>query len=157
MKKALIFLGCVALAFVPALSGYVSRPDAWYEALVKPPLQPPNWIFGPVWMGLYLMMGIAHGLFATAPVAAEQKRSGHIFQVLQLTLNAAWSLIFFGARAPLVAGIEILVLLAFILLTMRAFVKVSRPAAYLLVPYVAWVSFATYLNWGVVVLNRAGS
>ena len=155
MKKALIFIGCIILAYLPALGGLISRPDAWYQSLVKPPLHPPSWIFAPVWTTLYLLIGIAHGLYTTtAPRGATGKQRGHVVYLMQLALNAAWSPLFFGARAPLAAGIEILVLLIFIAMTMAAFAKVARPAALLLLPYLAWVTFASYLNWGIVVLNR---
>jgi tryptophan-rich sensory protein len=154
MRRAAIFAGCILLAYLPSLSGYVARPDAWYRALAKPPLQPPDWVFAPVWLTLYLLMGIAHGIYAVSPSpTGGSKARGHVLQVLQLALNAAWSLIFFGAHAPLAAGIEILALLVVIALTMRAFAQVSRPAALLLLPYLAWVGFATYLNWGIVARN----
>eukprot|EP01031_Cornospumella_fuschlensis_P010248 gene10248-12567_t len=154
MKKVLLFAGCLLLAFLPALSGFVTRPDAWYDALSKPPLQPPPWIFAPVWTLLYALMGIAHGLYTVTPAPGITKGRGHTLQIIQLALNAAWSLLFFGAHSPLVAGIEILVLLIAIALTAHAFGRVSNAARWLLYPYLAWVSFATYLNWGLVWLNR---
>jgi translocator protein len=155
MKRVLTFVLCLLLAYLPAFSGYIARPDAWYQTLAKPPLHPPDWIFAPVWMLLYLLIGIAHGLYATKPVEpGRSKARGHMLQVLQLTLNAAWSPLFFGAHAPLAAGIEILILLAAIALTIQAFAKISRSAAILLWPYLAWACFASYLNWGIVALNR---
>ena len=156
MNRAATIAACILVAFLPALTGFISRPDSWYEALIKPPLQPPSWVFGPVWMVLYFLTGLAYGLFTVAkpriPVAS--KIPGHCFFIIQLALNAAWTPLFFGLRSPLFAGVEILFLLAFIAATIQAFFAVSRAAGYLLIPYFAWVAFATYLNWGVVSLNR---
>lgn len=152
MNKIILFVGCILLAFLPALAGVVSKPDDWYEALAKPPLQPPPWIFAPVWTLLYLMIGIAHGFFCTVE-ARRGKSRGQVFYFTQLILNAAWSPIFFGLHQPLLAGLEIVVLLVMVVLTVREFSKVSPVSARLLYPYVAWLCFATYLNWGVVLLN----
>ncbi len=157
MKSFLLFLGCLVLAFLPALSGFVTRPDDWYFALVKPPLNPPPWIFAPVWTLLYALMGISHFLYTTSIAPAPRlhhKARGHAFYVIQLVLNAAWSLIFFAGRNPVVAGIDILLLLALIVATVTAFARFSAAAACLLVPYLLWVSFATYLNLGIAWLNR---
>lgn len=142
----------LGLAYTPALSVFVAQPDAWYEGLTKPPLKPPNWVFGPVWTALYGMMGVAHYLYREAD--APDKTPGQLLYLLQLLLNGLWSILFFRHRAPRLALINIIFLLLAIALTICAFRRVSRPAALLLVPYLIWVSFATYLNAGICFLNQ---
>jgi tryptophan-rich sensory protein len=120
--------------------------------LLKPAWNPPAWVFGPVWTVLYLMMAVAAWLvwrrrgFAGAPWALG------LF-VLQLALNTLWSAIFFGLRRPGVAAIEILLLWLAILATLIAFAPVSRLAAILLAPYLAWVTFAAVLNFTIWRMN----
>lgn len=128
--------------------------DTWYAALNKPVFNPPNWIFAPVWIGLYLLMGISlYLILIKEPRDAAVRKALWVFGV-QLVLNAVWTPLFFGARLPLVAFIEILVLWVFILLTIIKFKPISRLAAYLLVPYFLWVSFASVLNGALWLLNR---
>lgn len=145
MKNWKLLAGCLALAFVPALSGVVSKPDEWYRSLEKPPGNPPSWVFAPVWTTLYAMMGIAHYLYTTAQ-SNESKSSGHALYAGQLLLNGTWTLVFFGAKAPCAALVNIVALWAMILFTARTFNRQSPGAARLLIPYLLWVSFATYLN-----------
>lgn len=123
----------------------------WYSTLVLPVLNPPSWIFGPVWTLLYLLMGIAAYLVWQQ---GKKKRSIPIkVFALQLFLNSIWSILFFGLQKPGLALIDILTLLISIVWTMVLFFKISKPAAYLLVPYILWVSFATYLNYSIWILN----
>lgn len=130
----------------------VSSNPAWYAALAKPALNPPSWLFAPVWTALYLMMGIAAFLVwrGSSPVSAKNEagriRGALAIFTLQLVLNTLWSVIFFGLHNIFGALIEIVLLWFAILWTVIAFHRISRPAAYLLVPYLLWVSFATYLN-----------
>ena len=145
MKNWKLLFGCLALAFLPSLSGLVAKPDEWYRGLEKPKLNPPSWIFAPVWTTLYLMMGVAHYLYATAQ-SSDEKRAGHALYAGQLLLNGTWSLVFFGAKAPGAALTNIAALWVMILFTMREFHRKSPRAAKLLIPYLLWVSFATYLN-----------
>ena len=145
--------------------------DTWYLTLRKSPLNPPGWVFGPVWTMLYTFMGIA--LYRAwmsvrrAPVAAEGGGvgvTGASSEVAarvsftpfwtQLALNTAWSLVFFGLRQPLGALVTLVALLLGIVATIRSFGRVDRPAAWLLVPYAVWVTFAGYLNASVWWLNR---
>jgi tryptophan-rich sensory protein len=128
--------------------------DTWYAALNKPVFNPPNWIFAPVWIGLYVLLGISlYLVLVKEPRDAAVKSALWVFGV-QLVLNAVWTPLFFGARLPLVAFIEILVLWGFIVLTIIKFKPISKVAAYLLVPYLLWVSFASVLNGALWLLNR---
>ncbi len=129
----------------------------WYKTLVRPFLAPPNWVFGPVWTTLFLMMGIS--LF----LVWEKDRKSKIAKIalsvfaLQLVLNTLWSILFFGLHNPLLAFIEIIFLWLAILASIILFSKISKPAAWLLVPYILWVSFASYLNFSFAMSNGTNS
>jgi tryptophan-rich sensory protein len=127
--------------------------QAWYAGLVKPALNPPSWVFGPVWTTLYFLMGIA--AFLVWRMGWERKEVKMALGVfgIQLFLNAIWSIIFFGLHSPGWALVDIALLWLAIVWTMVVFYKISKPAAYLLVPYLLWVSFASYLNYAILVLN----
>ncbi len=152
MSHGKLLAKCMGLAFLPALSGFVTRPDASYLALQKPPFNPPSWVFAPVWTTLYAMMGWAHFEYSKTPSRFD-KSVGNRLQVMQLLLNGTWSLAFFGLKSPKLALFNIVLMLIAILATMRAFSLVSKRAMWLFVPYLMWVWFATYLNAGIVVLN----
>lgn len=155
MKTALRFALCVLLCFVPAVAGVVARPDGWYFQLVKPALNPPPWVFAPVWTMLYLMMGVALFLHRSATLGGHPlgPRGTWLFAG-QLLLNGVWSPLFFGLKSPVLAAVDIVLLLTAIVLTQRVFFQTSRLAGWLLAPYLAWVSFATYLNVSIAWLNR---
>lgn len=131
----------------------ISAIQEWYPILVKPALNPPSWIFGPVWTTLYVMMGVAAFLV--------WKRGGELKNValplslfvIQLVLNALWSIVFFGMHNPKLAFFEILLLWIAILATIISFMKISKLAGWLLVPYLLWVSFASYLTFSIWMLN----
>ncbi|MDP2669241.1 MAG: TspO/MBR family protein [bacterium] len=138
----------------------------WYLELVKPALNPPAWVFGPVWTTLFALMGIAafliwreHDKLTLSEVeglAIQRKKQIKIALSIflgQLVLNTLWSIIFFGLHSPGGALIEIVFLWFAILATIIVFYKISKPAAWLLVPYILWVSFATYLNYAIWMLN----
>lgn len=135
----------VAASFSAGLAGARSMPGEWYEALAKPSWNPPNWVFGPVWTALYIMMGTAawrvwrRDGFRDAGIPLTLF-SGH------LVLNALWSYLFFGIRRPDVAFYEILALLAAIVTVGVMFWRRDRAAGLLMVPYALWVAFATFLN-----------
>ncbi|MCW5722821.1 MAG: tryptophan-rich sensory protein [Devosia sp.] len=134
---------------IGALIGTQSAPGAWYEALNKPPLNPPNWVFGPVWFTLYVMIAVAGWrIWNAAPQSAAMK-----FWGAQMLLNWAWSPVWFLANLPWLALVIILAMwlaiLGFILSARRR----DPLAAWLFVPYLAWVSFATYLNLSIAILN----
>ena len=132
----------------------VSAIPTWYATLNKPFFSPPNWIFGPVWTILYILMGYSLYLVWVKRNPSTSLRTGvpTVFWI-QLILNTAWSIIFFGMRNPTLAFINIIVLWIAIVLTIKAFSKVDKLAPQLLWPYLAWVSFATFLNLAIVLLN----
>lgn len=132
-----------------------SSVETWYATLSKPAFNPPNWLFSPVWITLYALMGIALFLVWRRGFPAEGVRSAISLFAVQLGLNTIWSILFFGLQWPLIAFIEILVLWGFILITLLKFAKISKAAGFLLVPYLLWVSFASVLNFFLWYLNRS--
>ena len=128
----------------------------WYPGLLKPAGTPPSWVFGPVWSILYLLMATAAWLVWRQRAVEDVRLTLGLF-FGQLVLNAAWSFVFFGLRRPGAALVEILVLLAAIVLTATRFGMVSRLAFWLMAPYVAWVAYATFLNFGIWNLNRGAA
>lgn len=125
----------------------------WYQTLNKPPFTPPDWIFGPVWITLYLLMGISLFLVWRRTGKDPRVRGSMILFFVQLGLNAFWSIAFFGLRSPLFGLVIIFLLWIAILLTIQKFFKISRSGALLLLPYLLWVSFAVLLNVSLWVLN----
>jgi tryptophan-rich sensory protein len=120
----------------------------WYAGLIRPELSPPNWVFGPVWTTLFFLMGLAAGI-----VWIKKGYRALIVFAVQLVLNIIWSIIFFGLHSPGGAFIEIIFLWLAILATIIVFARVSKPAAWLLAPYLIWVTFASYLNFMIWSLN----
>ncbi|HVY72651.1 MAG TPA: TspO/MBR family protein [Candidatus Paceibacterota bacterium] len=155
-KNALALVGWILLAEAAgAVGSLVTVPSilAWYATLARPELAPPNWVFGPVWTTLFLLMGIAAFLVWRTRTRAKGSTKALWAFAIQLALNVLWSFLFFGLHSPGGAFVEIILLWAAILYTIVLFAKVSKPAAYLLIPYIAWVSFAGYLNFMIWVLN----
>ena len=144
-KTVLGLIGWLLLCFAAASLGAVFMPGEWYAALHKPAWNPPGWSFGPVWSALYSMMAVVAWLVWQRGGFATQRRPLALF-LAQLVLNAAWTPLFFGLHRPGVAFAEIILLWLAIAATLMAFLPVSRAAAWLLVPYLAWVSFAAVLN-----------
>lgn len=130
-----------------------SEIDGWFQTINKPAWQPPNWLFGPVWTVLYILMGLAFYLVWKADVPAKQKRMAVTLWIVQLVFNFFWSFIFFKKHQIDWALGEIVVLWFFILLTMMAFGRISKTAAWLMVPYISWVSFASLLTLTIYQLN----
>ena len=131
-----------------------SSVDSWYRTLNKPPFNPPSWLFAPVWTALYIMMGIS--LFLVWSSKSTQRNKKNIalsFFAVQLFLNMMWSALFFGLQNPLLAFVEIILLWIAIIITIALFIKISATAAYLLVPYLLWVTFAAVLNYSIFLLN----
>ena len=137
-----------------ALGGFATSRslETWYPTLIKPSWNPPDAVFAPVWTTLYLLMGVAGWLIWRAPARPSRRRALILFAV-QLLLNSLWSMLFFGLRSPGLALVEIVLLWLAILATMVSARDVSRAAAWLLAPYLAWVSFATVLNASIWRLN----
>lgn len=125
----------------------------WYATLQKPFFNPPNWLFAPAWVTLYLLMGIAAFLVWRRGLGQKGVKSALIIFLVQLVLNALWSVVFFGLRSPLWGAVVILALWVAILLTILRFFKISTAAGALLLPYILWVSFASVLNIAILVLN----
>jgi tryptophan-rich sensory protein len=154
-RSRLALAGFLALSFSAGIVGAVASADAreFYAALVRPAWAPPGWLFGPVWSTLYFMMGVSAWLVwrerpATVGGATGRQWGLRLF-VFQLLLNALWTWVFFGWRHGAVAFAEIVLLWFAILLTLRQFARVQPLSAWLLVPYLAWVSFAVLLTWAV--------
>jgi len=125
----------------------------WYAALQKPAFTPPSWLFAPAWITLYLLMGIAAFFVWRAGLDNRRARVALLIFLIQLVLNALWSVVFFGLQSPLYGVIVIIILWIAILATIISFTRTSRLAAWLLVPYILWVSFASVLNISILVLN----
>ena len=150
LESVLSLLAFVVACAAAATPGIAFRPGAWYRRLAKPSWCPPDWLFGPVWTLLYLGIAIAGWLVWRAGDASRPLA----LWGAQLVLNALWSFLFFGLRLPGLALAEIALLLGIIVFTTTAFLRVSRAAGWLFVPYALWVAFAAYLNAGLWVLNR---
>jgi translocator protein len=140
---------------VGAFAGFFtsSSVKGWYATLNKPSFNPPNWIFAPVWTTLYIMMGIAFYLIWKSGAAAAIKKMAISFYSIQLILNFFWSILFFYLEQPGWAMIEIMLLWISIAATIYYFRQISVIAAWLLVPYILWVSFAMALNFAIWKLN----
>ena len=141
---------CLAAGVLGSIFTIPSIPT-WYETLIKPSFTPPNWVFAPVWTSLFIMMGIS--LYIIWQKGSSNGKALSIFSV-QLILNVLWSAIFFGLRSPLAGLIEICILWILILLTILEFMKISRTAGLLLIPYILWVSFAALINFFIWRLNN---
>jgi len=143
---------CLSIGFL----GYfftVSEISTWYATLNKSSFNPPNWIFAPVWTILYIFMGISLYLLWTAKKKEKDKDKAMNLFLVQLVLNFFWSVIFFGMHNPPAAMVEIVALWIFIFILIRQSLTISKTSAYLLYPYLAWVTFASLLNLFIVILN----
>ncbi len=141
--------------FIGFLSGFATQSSItdWYPTLNKPSFNPPNWIFAPVWTLLYILMGIAAGWVWGKGFHHLWVKTALYHFGFQLLFNASWSIVFFGFKNPLAALFIIVILLVLILLTIKWFRVVSKKAALLLIPYLLWVLFATFLNFKIWQLN----
>ena len=141
------------------LVGIISTPltltaiSTWYVTLHKPVFSPPNWVFGPVWTLLYFLMGMSFYLIWIQDWKKKKVRTAGRYFLVQLAFNFAWSPIFFGFRSPLLGFVTILGMWLLIIVSMIKFYALSKPAFYLLVPYLLWVSFASVLNAAILILN----
>jgi len=146
-----IFL-CQAAGLIGSLST-ITGDGSWYQLLEKPSFNPPNYLFGPVWITLYTLMGISFYLIWEQGIDYKKVRAALWIFGAQLSLNALWSILFFGFQNPFWGLIDILFLLVLILLTITKFWEINRIASLLLWPYFLWVSFATLLNLSIWMLN----
>lgn len=152
LKVIFFIVLCELIGLVGSLFTFPSI-TTWYATLVKPELAPPNWVFGPVWTALYAFMGIAAFLIWEKGTERREVRIALGIFVAQLILNTLWTIIFFGLHSPAGAFVEIVILWLTILATIITFGRISKPAAWLLIPYIAWVTFADYLNYSIWQLN----
>lgn len=149
----LVAIGISELAGVIGSIFTMPAISSWYALLVKPAVNPPAWLFGPVWTVLYLFMGVAAFLVWRNGWQNRHVKIALAVFALQLALNTFWSIVFFGFHSPGWALIEIVFLWSAVLGTIIVFAKISKAAAWLLVPYILWVSFAAYLNLSLWMLN----
>lgn len=149
-KLLLAIIVCEGAGIFGALFTFSAIP-VWYQSLNKPAFSPPNFIFGPVWTILYFLMGISLYL-----IWSSQKKTRKVMLLfwVHLFFNATWSGAFFGLRNPLLGFINILVLWVLVVLVIYKFRKINRLAGLLLLPYLAWISFAAFLNYNIWLLNR---
>ena len=157
MNKTVLLVLCilvtVSIGFIGGLftAGNV---NGWYTTIRRPSWNPPNSVFGPVWTLLYVLMGVAIFLVIKDKPFDSIRKTAVIFFAIQLILNFCWSIIFFAKHQPGLAFGEIVILWIFILLTIFAFARINTTAAWLLVPYISWVSFAAILNFSIWQLNK---
>ncbi|WP_445384021.1 TspO/MBR family protein [Robiginitalea sp. IMCC44478] len=156
-KKNMVRIGiavmvCLLIGF---LSGFATQSsvDTWYAGLNKPTFNPPNWIFGPVWTVLYILMGVAAGLVWSRGFHHIWVKTALYYFGFQLLFNAAWSIVFFGMQDPGWALVILLALIVLIGFTIKWFRIVNRLSAYLMLPYLLWVIFAGILNYKIIELN----
>jgi benzodiazapine receptor len=156
LRSAALAAACI---LVPLVSGAavgiltMSGVNEWYTTLNKPWFTPPNYVFGPVWTVLYILMGISLYLVVIQGWENKTVKTGIVLFAAQLGVNLLWSIIFFGLHSPLAGLACILILLALIVATIISFSRLSKPAAVLLLPYLAWVCIATALNAWIFLLN----
>jgi len=150
-----LFISIVICQLAGLVGAIFTIPEiyGWYATLNKPAFNPPSWIFGPVWMCLYLLMSLSL-FFVWRKAMTKDVKIGLKLFAIQLLLNMLWSLLFFGFQSPLAGLVDIILLFAAILFTMISFFKISRVAAILLIPYLLWVAFASVLNYQIWILNR---
>jgi benzodiazapine receptor len=154
LKFAIALAVCFAAGGIGALFTTQDSISTWYTQLQKPDITPPAWVFGPVWTILYLLMAISAFLVWNSAQDYSKVRQALVWFLIQLALNAAWTLLFFGFHLVFAAFLDILLLWLVILVTIFAFASVSVTAAMLLVPYFLWVGFAAILNGSIYHLNQ---
>lgn len=152
LRLTLSFMLCFFVAYA---GSYVTTPaiEGWYASITKPFFNPPNWVFGPVWTILYAMMAYSFYLIWSNGIKTRKERQAVLMFMNQLFLNFVWSFVFFGLEQPLGGFVVIVLLWTAIYYTLVLFKRLNKTAAYLLIPYLLWVSFATLLNLFIVILN----
>jgi tryptophan-rich sensory protein len=152
--KAIISLALPQVAGLTGAAFTVTGEGSWYRSIQKPDWNPPGWLFAPVWTTLYILMGISFYLIWKSAADKKIKTPAMVFWILQLILNLVWTIIFFYAQEIGYAFAEIVLLWLFILITNLLFARISKLAAWLLVPYISWVSFAAILTYTIWQLNK---
>ncbi len=156
IKEFLRLIVAVVVSLSAGIIGSIFTSPAipgWYAALQKPVLNPPGWVFAPVWTILYILMGISLFLIWREGVKKKEIKTAIIIFFVQLFLNASWSFVFFGMKNPGWALVNIISLWLIIITMTILFHKINKKAAYLLIPYIIWISFASYLNYAIWILN----
>ncbi|MCP8304020.1 MAG: tryptophan-rich sensory protein [archaeon] len=151
-KLVIAIVLCELAGVVGSVFTYPSIPT-WYASLQKPSFNPPNWLFAPVWLILFALMGVSAYLVWSKGLESEGVKAALFIFVVQLVLNVLWSIVFFGLHSIFYSFVIIIVLWIAIALTITAFVRVSKKAGALLLPYILWVSFASVLNYYIWLLN----
>lgn len=151
-KLLISVIGCELVGILGTPFTVATIPS-WYATLEKPFFAPPNWLFGPAWTLLYFLMGASFYLIWKQNSKTKKAQIAKKFFFAQLFLNFIWSPLFFGLRSPLLGLIDIVALWILIILTIYKFHPLSKLAAYLLIPYLLWVTFATSLNGAILFLN----
>lgn len=150
--KVIVSILLCQLVGISGVIGGAGAQQEWYQNLVVPSFNPPGWVFGPVWTLLYIFMGVSLAIIWNSP-SGKLKNNAIIIFLIQLVLNGLWSFIFFTWHLPALALVDILLLLILIISTTVVFRRINKLAGLLLVPYLAWVFFATILNAAIVYLN----
>jgi tryptophan-rich sensory protein len=153
LKLVVSIVACLAAGAIGSVFTRSAIPT-WYATLEKPFFTPPNWLFAPVWTLLYILMGVAAFLVWRKGLENRGVRIALIVFLIQLVLNALWSVVFFGLESPLYGLVVIAVLWIAILVTVIKFFRISRVASVLMWPYLLWVTFAAVLNSSIWMLNR---
>jgi tryptophan-rich sensory protein len=151
-KLAAAILLCVIVGSLGSLVT-ITGPGSWYATLQKPFFTPPNWLFAPMWITLFVLMGIALYLVWESDTEPREVQIAIGIFGVQFALNVIWSFLFFGLRSPILGFADIVLLWVMIAATIGAFYRVNKSAAYLLIPYIAWVTLASALNGAVYFMN----
>lgn len=153
-SKFLTLIFSIAISLSAGLIGSIFTLESiptWYEGLNKPFFNPPNWIFAPVWTVLYLLIGIS--LYLVIETSSNSKKTAYLAFTLQLILNTLWSIVFFGFKSPFAAFIIIILLIAVITFNIRKFYRINKLSGLILLPYLVWVIFASFLNFFIMLYN----
>lgn len=156
-KKCMWAIIAMVISFLPGIFGVLFTPhgasNAWYNGLIKSGLTPPGWVFSVAWTILYFLLGWALYLIIQSTKNQRYKMRAYVLFTIQLVLNALWSYSFFGAHSAAFALVTLLVLFLVASWMSRVFYMISRPASYLVVPYLIWMMFAFYMNAFIVIMN----
>lgn len=144
---------CLAAGLLGSLVTMPAVESAWFIDLHKPVFQPPNWLFAPVWTVLYILMGVAAGMVFVTDRKSMTGKTALVLFAVQLVLNIIWSFLFFGAHALLFSAVDIAALWVVLIATIVYFFKINRAAAWMLIPYILWVTFATVLTFTLFFMN----
>ena len=155
VKIAKLVISIIICQIVGLMGSFFTMPaiDSWYQTINKPIFTPPNWVFAPVWVVMFLLMGVALFFIWDKESKNGEKKAAIVVFVFQFILNILWSFIFFTLKSPIGAFVEIMALWIMVLFTIITFSKVSKTAGYLLLPYIIWVSFAAFLNFIIILIN----